>query len=192
MMKLFGSGPSPFVRRIRMLLADRPFEFVTLNIFEQQDRAVLIQHNPARKVPMLQDGDQVIFDSNVIYRYLAAKFGFPTLTWAEENQLTLINAVNDSLVELLLCQRSGFDTKDDKLFFKLQHERIQAILPQLDQDVASGKFSNWNFVSISLYALIDWMLFRELVDLTPYPALLQYLKQFADQPAVKTTDPRLA
>jgi glutathione S-transferase len=191
MMKLFGSGPSPFVRRIRMLLADRPFEFVTLNIFEQQDRAVLIQHNPARKVPMLLDGDQVIFDSNVIYRYLAAKFAFPTLTWAEENQLTLINAVNDSLVELLLCQRSGFDTKDDKLFFKLQHERIQAILPRLDQDVASGKFSNWNFVSISLYALIDWMLFRELVDLTPYPALLQYLQQFADQPAVKTTDPRL-
>lgn len=191
-MKLFGSGPSPFVRRIRLLLANHPFEFVTLNIFEQQDRSVLIQHNPARKVPMLLDGEQVIFDSNVIYRYLAAKLGFPMLTWAEENQLTLINAVNDSLVELLLCQRSGFDTKADKLFFNLQHERIQAILPQLNQDVANGNYSNWNFVSMSLYALIDWMLFRELVDLTPYPALLQYLTQFAEQPAVKTTDPRLS
>lgn len=191
-MKLFGSGPSPFVRRIRMLLADRPFEFVTLNIFEQQDRAVLIQHNPARKVPMLQDGDQVIFDSGVIYRYLAAKFQLPPLSWAQENQLTLINAVNDSLVELLLCKRSGFDVQEDKLFFNLQHERIQAILQQFETDVGAGKFQQWDFISISLYALIDWMLFRELVDLTPYPALLQYLKQFADQPAVKTTDPRLA
>ncbi len=191
-MKLFGSGPSPFVRRIRMLLADHPFEFVTLNIFEQQDRAVLIQHNPARKVPMLQDGEQVIFDSNVIYRYLAAKLQLPTLSWAQENQLTLINAVNDSLVELLLCKRSGFDVHEDKLFFNLQHERIKAILVQFEADVAAGKFQQWDFISISLYALIDWMLFRELVDLTPYPALLQYLTKFADLPAVKTTDPRLA
>ncbi|MEZ6840978.1 glutathione S-transferase N-terminal domain-containing protein [Acinetobacter baumannii] len=31
---------------------------------------MLVQHNPARKVPVLVDGEQVIFDSGVIYRYL--------------------------------------------------------------------------------------------------------------------------
>lgn len=189
-MKLFGSGPSPFVRRIRMLLVDQPYEFVTLNIFEQKDRAVLVALNPARKVPMLQDGEQIIFDSGVIYRYLAAKLQLAPLSWQQENQLTLINAANDSLVELLLCQRSGFDIQDDKLFFKLQHERIEAILQHLNSAVQAGEFQQWDYLAMSLYSLLDWLLFRQLADLTPYPALQQYLQTFANQPAVLSTDPR--
>ncbi len=189
-MKLFGSGPSPFVRRIRMLLVDQPYEFVTLNIFEQKDRAVLVAHNPARKVPMLQDGEQIIFDSGVIYRYLAAKLQLTPLSWQQENQLTLINAANDSLVELLLCQRSGFDIKEDKLFFKLQHERIEAILQHFNHAVQAGEFQQWDYLAMSLYSLLDWMIFREMADLTPYPALQQYLQTFANHPAVQSTDPR--
>lgn len=187
-MQLYGSSPSPYVRRIRLVLAAQPYEFMTLNIFETTDRATLIRLNPTRKVPMLVDGDAVIYDSSVIYRYLAAKYGWVALTWQQENVLTLINAVNDSLVELLLCQRSGFDTNEDRLFFNLQHERIAAVLTQLEQ----MSWDEWNYVTMSLYALVDWAAFRGLVDLTPYPRLRETLVKHADQPAVQQTDPRLA
>ena len=189
-MKLYGSIPSPYVRRIRLLLAERNYEFVNLNIFSETDRATLIRLNPTRKIPMLLDHEQVIFDSGLIYRYLSDKFGLAPLSWPAENQLILINAANDSLVELLLCQRSGFDISEDKLFFNLQRERVAEILAILEQHAQQGLFSDWNYVAMSLYCLVDWIEFRKLWPLELFPALQDFLKANEQQPAVKSSDPR--
>jgi glutathione S-transferase len=139
----------------------------------------------------LVDGEQVIFDSAVIYRYLTQKLNFKPLSWDQENSLTTINACTDSLVELLLCTRSGFDVNEDKLFFNLQHERIQATLEALEQQIKAGQFGQWDYTAISLYTLVDWILFRDLVDLKPFPVLLQFRSEHLKQPMVAETDPRL-
>ena len=76
MLTLYGSLPSPYVRRIRILLDGKDFEFVPMNIFEEKQRAFLISKNPTLKIPMLEDDGKFIFDSNTIYRYLQEKFGF--------------------------------------------------------------------------------------------------------------------
>ncbi len=191
-MQLLGSVASPFVRRLRLVLAGLPYQFIALNIFESEDRSVLVKHNPARKVPVLVDEQQVIFDSGVIYRYLAQKLNLKPLSWDQENSLTTINACSDSLVELLLCKRSGFDVTEDKLFFNLQHERVQATLEALEQQIRAGQFGQWDYVSISLFTLLDWILFRELVDLKPFPVLLQFRNEHLKQPMVAETDPRLS
>ncbi|RVU40863.1 glutathione S-transferase family protein [Rheinheimera riviphila] len=191
-MKLYGSLSSPFVRRLRLLLVAQPYEFISLNIFETAGRETLVQLNPTRKVPMLQDGELVIFDSGVIFRYLCQKLQLPVLSWADENRLTMINAVNDSLVELLLCQRSGFDTQSDKLFFNLQHERVTGTLQVLEQEAVVGQFADWDYLAISLYCLLDWVEFRQLADLMPYPALQQFMQVTKDRAGVAQTDPRLA
>lgn len=191
-MKVYGSVASPYVRRVRMALTGKAFEFVAMNIFESAGRELLVRLNPTRKVPMLQDGDQVIFDSGVIYRYLVAHHGLPALTWQQENDLTTINAANDSFVELLLCKRSGFDTNDDKLFFNLQRERVAGTLQVLNDKVAAGDFAAWNYVSQSLYCLVDWVSYRGLYDLTPYPELTAFITQHAQRVEVCDTDPRLA
>lgn len=190
-MKLFGSVSSPFVRRLRLLLVNHPYEFISLNIFETAGRETLVQLNPTRKVPMLQDGELVIFDSGVIFRYLCQKLQLPTLSWPDENRLTMINAVNDSLVELLLCQRSGFDTNDNKLFFNLQHERVVGTLQELELQAAAGKFDDWDYLAISLYCLLDWAEFRQLADLKPYTALQQFMQRTKDRAGIAQTDPRL-
>lgn len=191
-MQLLGSVASPFVRRLRLVLAGLPYQFIALNIFESEDRSVLVKHNPARKVPVLVDEQQVIFDSGVIYRYLAQKLNLKPLSWDQENSLTTINACSDSLVELLLCKRSGFDVTEDKLFFNLQHERVQATLEALEQQIRAGQFGQWDYVSISLFTLLDWILFRELVDLKPFTVLLQFRNEHLKQPMVAETDPRLS
>ena len=191
-MQLLGSVASPFVRRLRLVLAEQQYQFVAINIFESEGRSVLVQHNPARKVPVLVDGEQHVFDSGVIYRYLANKLGMKALTWDQENILTTVNACCDSLVELLLCKRSGFDVSEDKLFFNLQHERVQATLEALEQHVRDGKFAQWDYLSMSLYTVIDWILFRELADLKPFTALLQFRTEHLNQAMVAETDPRLS
>ena len=190
-MQLLGSVASPFVRRLRLVLAGQPYQFVALNIFESEGRSVLVQHNPARKVPVLVDDQQVIFDSGVIYRYLAQKLAIKPLSWDQENGLTTINACTDSLVELLLCKRSGFDVTEDKLFFNLQHERVQATLKILNSKVAAGEFAQWDYLAMSLYCLVDWICFRELVDMQPFGALLQFKIAHQQEVGVAETDPRL-
>ena len=100
-MKLIGSTTSPYVRRIRLLLDDSDYEFVNLDIY-CQGRDELRRNNPALKIPMLIDDNQEVYDSRVIARYLSEKQGMVPLTWDQENQLTLIDAANDSAVILLL------------------------------------------------------------------------------------------
>ncbi|KUM51508.1 glutathione S-transferase family protein [Rheinheimera sp. EpRS3] len=190
-MKLYGSQTSPYVRRIRLLLATTAHEFINLNIFAGEGRQTLAAINPALRIPMLDDAGQVIFDSGVIYRYLAPKLGIAPLSWYQENQLTVINAVSDSLVMLLQCSRSGFDTNDDKLFFNLQRERVATSLYVLEQQADNGEFAQWDYVAMALYSLVDWTLFRELMEFDDYPALLAFLAQNKAQPVIKDSDPRL-
>jgi glutathione S-transferase len=191
-MQLFGSQTSPYVRRIRLLLADTDFEFINMNIFEETDRQTLAAMNPTLRIPMIVVNEQVIFDSSVIYRYLTQKTAAAPLSWYQENQLTVINAVNDSLVMLFQCSRSGFDTNDDKLFFNLQRERVATSMFVLEQQAKNGEFANWNYIAIALYCLLDWTVFRQLMELDDYPALLAFLQQNLQQPLVSETDPRLA
>lgn len=190
-MKLYGSQTSPYVRRIRLLLAATAHDFINLNIFAGADRETLAALNPTLRIPMLDDEGQVIFDSGVIYRYLAPRLGLAPLSWYQENQLTVINAVNDSLVMLLQLSRSGFDTNDDKLFFNLQRERVATSLFVLEQQAANGEFAQWNYVAMALYSLLDWTLFRELLELDDYPALLAFCQQNKQQPMIAGSDPRL-
>ena len=124
MVKLYGSTTSPYVRRIRILLANIEHDFINMQIFSGEDRAQLTAKNPILKVPMLEDGEDIIFDSRVIFRYLSEKYSLPALTWREENLMSVIDAINDSLVQLFLLKRSDIESSDDKLFFKLQNERI--------------------------------------------------------------------
>ena len=192
-MKLTGSSTSPYVRRIRLLLADvgQDYVFSDLNIYGA-DREALKRRNPALKIPVLHDEEQTIYDSRVIFRYLQHRLNLPALSWEQENLLTLIDAVNDSWVTLLLAQRSGIDVNGDLTFFNLQHERIATTLPVLETQVLEGAFDSWTYPSICLYCMLDWGLFRELLDMPDYPALNRWHQNQGQQPGIAQTDPRQA
>lgn len=190
-MKLYGSTTSPFVRRIRMLLANIEHEFINMQIFAGADRETLASKNPTLKIPMLEVDDQVIFDSRVIFQFLSEKFAMTPLTWDEENQLTLIDAANDTFVQLLLLQRSGFDTEDDKLYFKLQRERVNETLKALDEMVSTGLFAHWAYPEMCLFSLVDWIEFRELHNLVGLDNLKAFRQKHAERIEVTATDPRV-
>jgi len=189
-MQLIGFPASPFVRRLRLFLDKREYEFIHIDIFSLEGRKVLTNNNPAQKVPALIDDNITLFDSRVIYRYLAKKFNSTELTWDQENLLTLIDAANDSFVTLLLLKRSDIDSSADKLFFNLQHERITTLLNTLNEKVKNNSFQSWDYPSICLYCLIDWVIFRELADLQAYPYLVSFLAECKNQDSVSATDPR--
>ncbi|MBR9885250.1 MAG: glutathione S-transferase family protein [Oceanospirillales bacterium] len=192
-MKLIGSATSPYVRRIRLLLADagQGYEFSDLNIYGE-DRDELRRQNPTLKIPVLHDGDEVIFDSRVIYRYLQDKLDLPGINWKQENLLTMIDGANDSMVALLLTQRSGIDISEDKLFYNLQRERIEQTLAELEKLVADEVFEVWNYPAMCLYSMFDWGVFRGLLDTARYPHLSAWLAEQQDRPGIHSSDPRTA
>ena len=190
-MKLIGSSTSPFVRRIRLLLGGSDYEFASLDIYGA-DRDELRRHNPALKIPMLIDNDQSIYDSRVIARYLSQKMGFAEPSWDQENQLTLIDAANDSMVTIALSKKSGLATDSDIMFYGLQHERIERSIDALSDMAAAGAFDDWHYPSICLYCLIDWAEMRELFDFSDNAPLLELKDRFKDKPMVDKTDPRQA
>lgn len=189
-MKLYGSTTSPYVRRIRIVLAQTPHEFIDLQIFGGKDRELLASRNPTLKVPCLEDEGEMIFDSRVIHSYLSEKLNLDPLTWEEENLLTLIDAANDSFVQLLILQRSEFDINDEKLYFRLQNERIEAVLSTLEAQLLEGGFSGWSYPEICLYTMVDWCIFRELHDFASYPTLLDFHEKHQERIELTATDPR--
>lgn len=192
-MKLIGSQTSPYVRRIRLYSEGKEIEFVNISILTSEGRETLRQHSPIMKVPVLVDQDLTLYDSRQIHRYLSSTFNDAPLTWPQENLLTLVDAVNDSLVTLFMSYRSGINTDDpDLLIAKLQKERIQQTMELLDKEASTGAFDEWDYPSICLYSLLDWAEFRGLLNLNPYPALSAFYQSHLGQAHIKDTDPRLA
>ena len=77
-MKLIGSKTSPYVRKVRVILAEKglPFEFVEDNVWSAETK--MSQFNPLVKVPaLLLDDGRPVYDSVVICEYLDALPGGP-------------------------------------------------------------------------------------------------------------------
>lgn len=192
-MKLYGSTTSPYVRRLRLLLADTDYEFESVNVFGA-DREELKKINPTLKIPMFKDpklkGTDVLYDSGLVYRYLVEQHGFGALTFAEQNVLAVIDACSDSLVNMMIMRRSDIDTSQDKLYYNIQRERQQVSFDMLEQEVAKGTFANWNYLSMSLVVLVEWAQFRSLYDFSSYPNLLGFVAESQQQKAVIETAPK--
>jgi len=165
--------------------------FYAYRYFSPDGRKFLTDNNPAQKIPVFIDGENTLYDSRVIFRYLVQKFQSASLTWPREHLLTLIDAANDSFISLLLLKRSDIDSSQDKLFFNLQHEKIDTVLSALNKEVENGTFNDWNYPSICLYCLLDWVQFRELGSITQYPHLHTFLSEHSKQDGVYDTDPRI-
>ncbi|MRR50241.1 MAG: glutathione S-transferase [Rhodocyclaceae bacterium] len=70
-MKLIGSHTSPFVRKVRIVLAEKKIdcEFVVDNPWTDDSRVT--PHNPLARIPvLLLDDESSLFDSRVIVEYL--------------------------------------------------------------------------------------------------------------------------
>lgn len=191
-MKLYGSTTSPYVRRLRILLNDTPYELESVNLFGE-DREKIKEVNPTLKIPMLEDTANpdvpVLFDSGLIYRYLVEKYNFQGLSFSEQNWLTVIDACSDSLINIMLMRRSGIDTNKDKMYFNIQRERQKVTFDLLEEEVVKGTFNTWNYLSISLLVLIEWAKFRDLYDFSGLPAINSFVERNQQQNGVSETKP---
>lgn len=192
-MKLYGSTTSPYVRRLRLLLVQSDYQFLPFNIFGNE-RETIKKTNPTLKVPIFEDEiegqTQQIFDSGNVFRYLYQKFEIKPLTVKEQNDLSVIDACCDSLVNMMILTRSGVEVSKDKLYFNIQRERQTSSFEYLDKQIVQGEFADWRYPSIALLATVEWANFRNLFDFTPYPNIQRFIEDNKTQPGVLDTTPK--
>jgi glutathione S-transferase len=70
-MKLIGSLTSPYVRKVRVVLAEKKLEYAFVTEDVWADGTSISDTNPLGKVPCLvMEGSEVVFDSRVIVEYV--------------------------------------------------------------------------------------------------------------------------
>ena len=189
-MKLCHSQSSPFVRKVKLAAhvlgcADE-LELVETNTMDAEDpiRAV----NPLGKIPALDDGGIVLYDSRVIIEYLDAKAGggklipasgaarFETLTRA-----ALMDGIMDAAILVVYEGRMRPDDKYVESFVAYQREKIQRGL-----EVSAASTPHYrngampDAGDIALACVLDYLDFRQQLNWRDHAANLQtWLADFA-------------
>ncbi len=188
---LIGSYTSPYVRKVRLLLwDDKTVIFKPINYFEEEGNKYLKSINPFNQLPMMLDGDQPIYDSRVMFNYIAKKKGLPELTLEEENILSAIDTTLASAVNLFSLRKGGIDIEaGNHYFIERQKERLPSLLGILSPWAKKqDPKKDWNFLTMSLFSLIYWLEFREMYDIKKHPELVDFLERFKNCPGVAETD----
>lgn len=184
---LIGSQTSPFVRRMRMLMENIPYEFKEVNVFETDDAIALNKINPLNQIPVLQDGELTILDSRQIFNYLNLMHKLHNMNWEDENTLTIVTGAMDSGITLLLMKRSGMNINEPYMYVNRQKERIDSVMNYMKPYMSGDGLKEWNFITMSLYCFLDWANFREIIKLSDYPEAEKFLAAHADKAIVKKT-----
>src|SRR5262249_14445383 len=78
MLKIWGRTTSSNVQKVMWAVGELGLEHERIDAggkYGGLETAAYGQLNPNRRIPTVEDGDAVVWESNVIVRYLAAKFG---------------------------------------------------------------------------------------------------------------------
>ena len=86
MLKIWGRNSSVNVQKVMWTVAELGLEHERIDVggaFGKLDTPEYGAMNPNRRIPVVQDGALVVWESNVCVRYLAAKYGSGSL-WPED------------------------------------------------------------------------------------------------------------
>jgi len=131
-MKLIGSKASPFVRKVRVLLAEKalPFDFVEDDVWSAG--TAVPRHNPLVKVPalVLDDGD-ALYDSAVITEYLDGLPGarFLPASGIERARVRRDEALGDGIAEagiLLRLETRREAARQDPAWIARQADKVNS------------------------------------------------------------------
>lgn len=203
-MKLYGTYPSHFTRKVRVVLQELKLEYdfeVLPNIMDVG--AENFANNPLHMYPVLVDGSAHLIESDIICEYLIEKYGreseLARFLPCEENKyadlkrLAIMNGAMASGVKLIRAKRSNIPNYDEYTFFKQEKASFLAALEWLNEDLGShdsyyiGRFT---MLDITLMCLCEWAVFREVIpNLRNYPNLQNFVDANHLRPSLESTHP---
>ncbi len=200
-MKLFGANPSPFVRKVKVVLAEKNLQFEQEQTFTFAPSAEFKTISPLGRIPAFQDGDKTLADSSIISAYLerihpqpalypSDPYNYARALWFEEyadSGLAPIIATKMFFNKIVgpLMMKSPFD---EALFRKAEQEELPPMFSYLEGEL-KGDFLVGNSLTIGDISIgsqfVNLLLSGVSPDAAKWPKLAAYLGRIHSRPSFK-------
>ncbi len=199
-MKLIGSTGSPYVRKVRIVMAEKKldYQFVIEDVWSADTR--IADFNPLGKVPCLvmEDGGAV-FDSRVIVEYLDTLTPVGKLIPAsgrERAEVKCWEALADGLVDaaiLIRLEGSQRDVPSDRWLAR-QRRKVDASLAAMSLGLGESPWCNgtsYSLADISVGCALGWIAFRfpDIPWRTDHPNLNRLFDKLSERASFRETAP---
>jgi len=201
-MKLVGSLTSPYVRKVRVLLAEKQLAHEFLEESAWTAQTTVPRYNPLNKVPalVLDDGNS-IYDSAVITEYLDALPGrrFLPAGGSERAVARCHEALGDGLADAgvtIFLERKREAARQDPGWIARQADKVNAAVAALAQGLGGKPFldgAELGLGDIACGCALFWIEFRLKADFdwrARNPALAAWAQRLEARPSFASTVPR--
>lgn len=203
-MKLIGSTASPYVRKVRVVMAEKKLEykFVEEDVWSQD--TTIMHSNPLGKVPCLvMEGGEALFDSRVIVEYLDTLSPVGKLIPAvgrERAEVKTWEALADGVLDALILARLenhwGGRQKGQRsqAWIDRQLAKAQASLKAMSQGLGEKPFCAGIYLSLADIAVgcaLGYLDFRfpEIDWRSPYPNLAKLQEKLSQRASFADSAP---
>ncbi|MCU0931118.1 MAG: glutathione S-transferase N-terminal domain-containing protein [Serpentinimonas sp.] len=204
-MKLIGAVTSPYVRKARIVMAEKKleFQFVTEDVWSAETR--IMESNPLGKVPCLvMEGGEAVFDSRVIVEYLDALSPVGRLIPAsgrERVEVKTWEALADGLLDAAILARleatwaGRTPEQRSQAWIDRQMDKITASLAAMSRGLGEKPFCHGHSLTLADVAVgcaLGYLDFRfpQIEWREPYPNLAKLYEKLAQrQSFIDTTPP---
>ncbi len=198
-MKLYGSDTSPYVRKVRVVIAEKNIDCDWVLERPADSGGRFRELNPLGKIPVLEtENGNVIYDSPVIAEYLDS-LSTPRLIpesgdtrWQVQTLHALGDGMMDATVARMLEQRKPED-KQVAAVLKKQQGKVADALTSLDGAIANKAFlvgDSFSMADIAIVVALSYIDFRYAHDWrAQYPALAKWAEPIFDRGSFTSTLP---
>ena len=197
-MKLIGAVTSPYVRKVRIVMAEKKLEF-DLELADVWKSDDILQSNPLGKIPCLvMEGGEAVFDSRVIVEYLDTLSPVGKLIPAagrERAEVRTWEALADGILDACILQvyEKRFRPEDRREvgWVAYQSEKVKRAMHWLEQGGLPQIGAQPDGGAITLAAALGYLDLRfEGQWRNDFPKLVGWLRDFdAAVPAFALTAP---
>ena len=203
-MKLIGSTTSPYVRKVRIVMAEKKldYQFLLDNVWSAD--TTIAASNPLGKVPCLvMEGGEAVFDSRVIVEYLDTLSPVGKLipsTGRERAEVKTWEALADGLLDAAILVRleNTFEgrkpSERSQAWIDRQMDKVHASLKAMAQGLGDKPFCSGIHLSLSDIAVgcaLGWLEFRfpDIGWRAEYPNLAKLMDKLAQRASFADTKP---
>ncbi len=205
-MKLIGSKTSPFVRKVRIVMAEKrlDYQFVPDDVWSADTQ--IMASNPLGKVPCLvMEGGEAVFDSRVIVEYLDTLSPVGKLippSGRERAEVKTWEALADGAMDAAILARleqtwPGRTAKQrSDAWIDRQMGKVDATLASMSKGLGDKAFCSGIHMSLSDIAVgcaLGWLEFRfpQIDWRTRHPNLSRLQDKLMQRPSFVDTVPAL-
>ncbi|KFC68140.1 glutathione S-transferase C-terminal domain-containing protein [Massilia sp. LC238] len=204
-MKLIGSFTSPYVRKVRVVMADKKLDvsFVQENVWVPE--TTIQQVNPLGKIPCLvmEDGS-TLYDSRVIAEYLDTISPVCKLLPPNGRERTevkvweaLADGVLDAAILVFLERRERPPEQQSAKWIERQMGKVHAGLREMSSRLGESSYCmgiHYTLADVAVGCALGWLAFRfpDIDWRGDYPNLARLADKLAERPSFRDTVPFVA